>query len=268
MSSDTTVERVQTHIWQEIPEPDNPFATQQARCHGFDVYGEMLGQARWVDMFYLLFRGEPPSPDQARLLETLAVALMNPGPRDPSVHAAMCGGGGGSTAAACLMAALAVGAGQYTGAREVFLAMELWRSCETDFDQWRDALINTSSNQPTDVWPAVERPPGFDPYGTSTSTVVKKTLEQLADCSGAGKVRWLQSQLDSLETAAGCPLAMSGVAAAALSELEFSPEEGEMFYLLLRLPGAAAHALEQRRFGHKTFPFFGLELDPAEKDAQ
>jgi citrate synthase len=179
----------------------------------------------------------------------------------------MCGGVGGSTAAACLMAALAVGAGQYTGAREVFLAMELWRSCETDLGEWRKALINRPTNQSTDVWPAVERAPGFDPYGTSTSKLVKQTLEQLAGCASGGKLSWLQNQLDSLEAAAGYPLAMSGVAAVALSELGFSPEEGEMFYLLLRLPGAAAHALEQRRFGHKTFPFFGLDLESAVKEA-
>lgn len=29
-----------------------------------------------------------------------------------------------------------------------------------------------------------------------------------------------------------------------------------MLYLLLRLPGAAVHALEQKRYGFKRFPFF------------
>jgi citrate synthase len=29
-----------------------------------------------------------------------------------------------------------------------------------------------------------------------------------------------------------------------------------MLYLLLRLPGAAAHALEQKQLGFKRFPFF------------
>jgi citrate synthase len=68
-----------------------------------------------------------------------------------------------------------------------------------------------------------------------------------------------------LETATGLPLALSGVAAAALADLGFTPEQGEMLHLLLRLPGAAAHALEQRHYGHKKFPFFALELedDPA-----
>jgi citrate synthase len=36
---------------------------------------------------------------------------------------------------------------------------------------------------------------------------------------------------------------------------------------LLRLPGAAAHALEQRASGHKQFPFYALELEDAENGA-
>jgi citrate synthase len=51
------------------------------------------------------------------------------------------------------------------------------------------------------------------------------------------------------------------VAAAALADLGLTPDEGEMLFLLLRLPGAAAHALEQRAAGHKQFPFYELELD-------
>jgi citrate synthase len=259
-------QQIQTRIWQEIPEPDNPFATQQARCHGYDVYGEMLGQARWVEMLYLLFRGEAPSADQATMLETLAVALINPGPRDPSVHAAMCGGVGGSTAASCLIAALAAGAGQYTGAREVFEAMELWCSCRTDIDQWRAALT-APFRQTADMWPTMEHAPGFDPHGASTSNVVKQTLEHLAQRASMGPLYWLYKQRSTLESFVDCPLAMSGVAAAVFFELGFSAQEGEMLYLLLRLPGAAAHALEQRQLGHKAFPFFGLELNDATEDA-
>jgi citrate synthase len=33
-----------------------------------------------------------------------------------------------------------------------------------------------------------------------------------------------------------------------------------MLHLLLRLPGAAAHALEQQELGHKKFPFYANDL--------
>jgi len=34
-----------------------------------------------------------------------------------------------------------------------------------------------------------------------------------------------------------------------------------MLHLMLRLPGAAVHALEQKEYGYKNFPFFSAELE-------
>ena len=262
MSAENNKEYVRTRIWLEEPEPGNQFVTRAAYCHGYDVYGEMLGKARWVEMLYLLFRGEAPTSAEADLLETLAVALANPGPRDLSVHAAMCGGTCGSTAASALMAALAVGAGGLSGGREVFLAMQAWVNCDTDLDDWKRYLTQ-SADAKLSVWPSPEHPPGFDPNGTVTSTPVRQTLEGLAGLSTGHRLPWLRANLHILETAAGLPLTLSGVSAAALADLTFTPEEGEMLHLLLRLPGAAAHALEQRQYGHKKFPFFAVEMDVA-----
>lgn len=256
-------EKIHTRIWREEPEPDNPFATRAAFCHGYDVYGEMLGQARWVEMLYLLFRSETPSASQADLLEALAVALANPGPRDALVHAAMCGGVGGSSAAASLIAALSVGAGRYRGAREVFDAMNAWESCGTDLNAW-DAYSQIQDHE-LDSWPRHEHPPGFDPHGVSTATSVCQLLETLARIGVTPRLCWLVLHRRELEKTVGLPLDICGVAAAAFADLGFSPNEGEMLYLLLRLPGAAAHALEQAGYGYKRFPFYPVELadDPA-----
>jgi citrate synthase len=252
--------KIRTRIWREEPEPDNAFATRAAYCRGYDVYGEMLGNARWVEMLWLLFRDEAPSAAQADLLEALAVALANPGPRDASVHAAMCGGVGGSTAASMLMAALAVGAGQLSGGREVFLAMEAWALCGTNLAAWQTHLADLPDIAGS-IWPKPEHPPGFDPHGVTTSIPVKQTLACLASLSAGPRLPWLLQNLHEMEAAARCPLALSGVAAAAFSDLGFTPEQGEMLHLLLRLPGAAAHALEQRASGYKNFPFGTLELE-------
>jgi citrate synthase len=260
MSNTPPAHTIRSRIWREEPEPDNPFTARAAYCRGYDVYGEMLGQARWVEMLFLLFREEAPSPAQADLLETLAVALANPGPRDASVHAAMCGGISGSTAASSLMAALAVGAGQLAGGREVFLAMAGWAACGTDLEAWRQHMA-APVNTPGSIWPDQEHPPSFDPHGVSTATPVTQTLACLARLSGGRCLKWLQENRTELEASAGYPLALSGVAAAALADLEFTPEQGEMMHLLLRLPGAAAHALEQRSAGYKNFPFGSIELE-------
>lgn len=252
-------ERIRTRIWLEEPEADNPFVTRAAWCQGYDVFGELLGRVRWVDMLYLLFKGQPPSTEKARLLEALAVMLANAGPRDPAVHAAMAAGVGGSPAAAALMAALAVGAGQHTGAREVYLAMQAWQHCAQDLSAWR-ALLAAPQRAESGIWPAIEHPPGFDLNATRTALPVQQALQTLAAIGAGPCLPWLSREHASLELAAGHPLALTGVAAAAFTDLGFGPDEGELLHLLLRLPGAAAHALEQRALGHKNFPFFRLEL--------
>jgi citrate synthase len=68
---------------------------------------------------------------------------------------------------------------------------------------------------------------------------------------------WLERQRPDLEAAAGHPLGMTGVAAAAFFELGLDADQAEMLHLLLCLPGAAVHALEQREYGWRRFPFFG-----------
>jgi citrate synthase len=248
-------EVIHSRIWEETPEPDNPFAAAGCFCAGYDVYGELLGQAGWAEYLYLLFKGEKPAPAQARLLENLAVALANPGPREASVHAAMSGGTGGSTHASCLMAALAVGAGQLGGAHEVALAVACWQTCGTDLTAWRERLQNPPGDDAIDVWPAMEHPPGFDPHGASCATPVRQTLAVLKEHSGI--LAWLERQRPDLEAAAGHPLGMTGVAAAAFFELGLDADQAEMLHLLLCLPGAAVHALEQREYGWRRFPFFG-----------
>lgn len=260
MSSERNI--IHTRIWEEVPEPDNPFAAAACFCSGYDVFGDLLPNASWIEYLFLLFRQQRPIPWQTKLLERLAVVVSNPGPRDHSVRAAMSAGAGGSAHAACLMAALAVGAGQLGGAREVAHAMDGWRDCGQDLDAWQRHLKHPPADARADTWPAMEHPAGFDPHGASCPTPIRQTLDCLAGHHPAGIVHWLRRHRVELEAAAGCPLAMTGVAAAVLVELGFTSTQAEMLYLLLRLPGAAAHALEQMGYGWRRYPFFadGVEL--------
>ena len=270
MSESSKRQLYYTKIWREEAEPDNPFAAKACYCHGYDVYGSILQKASWFEYLYLLFKGERPSDAQARLLERLAIALANPGPREVSVRAAMNGGVGGSRNAASLMAALAVGAGQYGGGHEVYLLVNAWQALGADPQAWKQWLSQPNEGYREDIWRPIEHAPGFDPNGESCPTPVKQTLDLLAAISPGSALTWLRDQRESLEVHIGYPLAMSGVAAAAFRDLGMDGHQASMLYLMLRLPGAAVHALEQRELGWKTFPFYGnnIELvkDPGPKE--
>jgi citrate synthase len=162
------------------------------------------------------------------------------------------------------------GAGASGGAREVFNAMEGWQTRGTDLALWQKGVSVKPVDDPADVWPVAGHPAGFDPYGVRCTTPVLQSLAHLASQGCGHSLTWLQANRVALETAAGLPLAMTGVAAAALRDLGFNPEQGEMLFLLLRLPGAAVHALEQKGHSYKNFPFFRIELenDPGPSQAK
>jgi citrate synthase len=250
-------ETITTKIWNEIPEDDNPFAAKVSYCSGFDVYGDLLGKASYIEYLYLLFKLEPPSQNHALLLEGLAVALANPGIRDHSVRGAMNAGVGGSTHASALIAALAVGAGNLGGGREVYIMIKYWEQCGTDINAWEQMIKEPPVEERADVWLAMEHAPGFDPNGASCTLPVKQVLAHMVNIGESDKLEWLQDNRERLEQFAECPLAMSGVAATVLHELQLSSDQAEMLYLLLRLPGAAVHSLEQEKLGWRRYPFFG-----------
>jgi len=254
-------EVIHTRVWEEEAELDDPFAAAACYCRGYDVYGDLLGKASWSEYLYLLFRGERPSKAHVKLMEGLGVVLANPGPRDHSVRAAMNGGAGGSTHAACLMAALAVGAGQLGGAHEVAMAMTAWKDCKQDISAWQAWLRDFPNNESVDVWEPMEHPVGFDPNVARCANPVRQSLAYLANCSSGPVLPWLEMYRADLEELAGHPLALSGVAAAAMVDLGFEVGHGEMLYLLMRLPGAAVHALEQEKYGWRKYPFFGDALE-------
>lgn len=253
---------ISTRIWQEEPEADNPFAAARCYCSGYDVYGELLGKLSWAQYLYLLFRLELPGAQQAEMLEILAVAAAHPGIRDHSVRAAMNAGVGGSTRASALMAALAVGAGNLGGAHEAVAMIRLWHRIGMDLEGWRQYLPDARQRARDDVWFPLEHVPGFDPNGVSCPLPVRQTLAALVRRCPDGRVAWLQDQRADLEKALGYPLAMSGVIATALLDLGFDEAQAEMLFLLLRLPGAAAQAIEQEGQGWRHYPFFGGDLAP------
>ena len=249
-------EQIHTKIWHEQSEDDNPFAAKRCLCAGYDVYADILPNASWSEYLYLLFKLQQPQNWQALLLEKIAIAIANPGIRHHSVRAAMSAAVGSSTSASSLMAALAVGAGKLDGAREIYNMLECWQDCQLDLTKWAQYIQQPSTLTRSDVWGEMEHFPGFDPNGVACALPVKQVMAELTKYTQGSNLIWLAEHQHQLEALTGLPLAMSGVIAAAFKDLAMSPEQAEMLYLLLRLPGAAVHALEQREHGWKKYPFF------------
>jgi len=262
-----TAPEIHSDFWDEEASPDNPFSPSACFCSGYNVYEDLINKVSWVEYLYLMLMKEPPTQQQSALFNALSVALANPGPRDNSVQAAMSAGAGGSTFASSLIAAISVGAGNLGGAHEVSIAMTCWKKFGLNLPLWQSGLtdlLNPPQNnaQRADVWLQIEHAPGFDPHAIHCAKTVIHTLDHLVKLSPSHHLSWLRDHRTKMEAITSHPLAMSGVAAAAFSDLGFEPNQAEILFMLLRLPGAAVHALEQYETGWQKFPFFsdGLHL--------
>ena len=148
--------------------------------------------------------------------------------------------------------------------------MQCWQQCDLDLQKWTER-IQASGHLSTHhtVWQECEHFPGFDPNGTSCALPVRQVLQELVNHSQGTALEWLNQNRLRLENITDHPLSMSGVIAAAFHDLAMSADQAEMLFLLMRLPGAAAHALEQKQLGWRKYPFFADALkvldDPKEE---
>jgi citrate synthase len=251
-------------IWQELAEQDNPFAIRTAYCHGYNVYEDILAKSTWIEALWLMFMGDKPTTQQKLLLEKLAILLMFTSMRDASNRAAMNSGVSGATHAASLMAALAIGSGQYGGAREVYLLVQRWQKTGLNIQLFLTELLEDTledvKSAEADIWHPIEHPLGFDVHTPSCPTSLCQALDTLLEIKQDGALNLLKKHQYELQKKLSGSLSLTGVVAAAFYDLGLSPSQAEMLFLMLRLPSSAVFALEQKQLGWRNFPFFGHQI--------
>jgi citrate synthase len=141
-------ERTSTKIYLEQPSDDNPYIASAAFCHGYDV-SELMAKRSFTDVFYLMFRGELPTPAEVQILQQLMIALINPGPRHPATRAAMNAGIGKTDPAHILPIGAALLGGEHHGGGAVEEAMRfLRRQQNTDAAICAAAQVESSTPIP------------------------------------------------------------------------------------------------------------------------
>lgn len=251
-------QRTATRIWHEQPSADNPYIATSALCQGYDLF-ELMDKRSFVDVFYLLFRGELPSKTEAQLLQTLMVALINPGPRHPATRAAMNVGVGKTDPVHILPIATSVLGGQHAGSGEVEQAMMLFEEYKTT--DARDSvarLLNdidaaeSAQNNPTTL-------AGFGRHYGGIDVMAQTIAQRFLNLDGAGSSLIWGNELAKLLEPHGAGWLTTGVAAAVLSDLGFQPRAGACLFQLLGAPGLLAHGLELASKPILAMPFVSDE---------
>ena len=230
-----------TKIWEEIPSDDNPYNAKAARCHGYDLF-DLMAKRSFVDVLYLLFRGELPTKEEAKILETLMVGLINPGPRHPASRAAMVAGVGKSRSVHILPVASSILGGEYLGAGEIEDSMRFLRkSRRKPAEQIASELSKNIEAQDIED---IRIAPGFGNRNGSIDELAQNTAEKIATLASPGDTFTWGLEFAQAIQPLGLSWLSTGIAAAIFTDLGFQPRAGSGLYQLICAPGLLAHGVE------------------------
>lgn len=233
------VEKAKTSIAYEVPHAENPFLADQHYWHGYDSL-ELAKQRDFTDVLLLMLRGELPSPADKALLNTLMVALANPGPRHPAVRAGMNASIGKTRPEHFLPIACSVLGGQEGGAGEISFAMR---------------FIQANLKQPLSDILTKEQCPGFGSRYGQPDPYLQKILTAIKPLTAAGDaINWCVDVNNAL-LEKGEGILASGLCAAVFSDLGIGMYQAVPLYQLICSPGIIAHAAEYAREPRTSLPF-------------
>ena len=234
-------EKTATKIWQETPSDDNPYNAKSARCYGYDLF-ELMEKRSFIDVLYLLFRGELPNRDQAKLLEILMTALISPGPRHPATRAAMVTGVGKSHPVHILPISSAILGGEYLGAGEIEASMKFIRknkkkSPENVMQELNLADKNLENQKEKFT-------PGFGSKNGSCDQITNNLANIIEKNAKVGDFFIWSKEFVQRLSQYDMGWLPTGLAAAILSDLGFQPRAATVFFQYLGAPGLIAHGVE------------------------
>ena len=248
--------RMQTGFWYEEPADNNPYLNKRAYCYGYDLQ-ELMQHYSYTEVLFLIMRGELPTPEQTGLLTQLQIAFINPGIRHAATRAAINASVGRTDPAHYLPIGLSILSGSHLGAAEIYNSMRFFQArlgqdIQTVLQEFEIQIIE-ASRENTDTHPI----PGFGRHFGDIDPFIQRIARQLAVLSEQNRYLDWGAQLS--EALAGYQMGWlaTGLVAAGMCDLNFTPRQGIGMYQLLCAPGIFAHADEYAQLPLEAFPFVG-----------
>lgn len=222
------------------------------RLRGYPVE-QLIGGVSFVDMIWLMVRGELATESQSALLELALVSAVDHGPQAPSISAARmaatCGVGLNNAVATGvnLLGDVHGGAGQQC----MGVLAQIVNRPEAAREQAVGEVL-------ADLTAAGRHVPGFGhrfhPVDPRRDPLLQAVQEQVD--AGLVDGRFLRAALEIERQLAGgrakpVPMNIDGATAVIYSELGFEPQLGRGLFVLSRSVGILAHAWEETQSGQR-----------------
>lgn len=240
-----------TAICYEKPSIENPFVAEKMFLHGYDLI-ELIKNKSFVDILLLLNTGEMPSADSVQLMNALMAGLINLGPRNPGIRAAMTAGISKTRPSHLLPIGLMVSGGTHCGATSVELSMNFIKK---NSQMQPEAFLLQTKELPKSGQSDFSGYPGIGSIFSSRDKVTCDIAQHISRLPAVGKnFRWLEKLIKTLNDK-NIDWLPGGLAAAVLLDLGISPREGIGLFQLICAPGIIAHGFEQTHKPVSSMPF-------------
>jgi citrate synthase len=213
---------------------------------GYDLV-ELIGNVPFPSVLYLLYTGELPEPNVAKLIDAVMVASIDHGPGAPSALAARTAISGGAPLGAAGAAGL-LSLGKFHGAA-VQDSMEAIQSVVALSDEG-DTLAVAADRVVAEWRQAKRRISGFGHRQHKRQDPRLTRLFGLAEeASVSGRyLAAAQALEEALKRVLGkdLPINIDGAMAAVLCEIGFPPDLANAVFMVARMTGILAHAQEEQ----------------------
>ncbi len=215
------------------------------RVRGHDI-GQLMGSVGFGAAVYLILRGELPDEKTARLMDAILVSSIDHGVTPPSALAARTiASTGGSLGASVAAGILAIN--RYHGGAIEDCARQLAHIAER-CESGGDAPDEVAEAVLDEMKQVGRRMSGF---GHRVHTSDPRTLQmfELAVAAGVdGRHMKAARAVERVFASSGrkLPMNVDGAIAAVLADMGFEPASMNGLFMIARVPGLIAHALEEQ----------------------
>ena len=207
---------------------------------------KLMGNISFAQAIFLVLTGDMPSPDVGRLVDTIFVSSVDHGASPPSVLAARTVASTGSELNAAIASGVLAISRYHGGAIEE--GMRLFLAIDERMEKNQKSEQETARIVLAEMREKGKRASGFGHRIHTQDPRTQKLFALAEELKIAGKhVRIARAVEKELENALGksLPINVDGAIAALLCELGISPEIGNAFFIIARVPGLVAHIHEE-----------------------
>jgi citrate synthase len=218
---------------------------------------DLIGSVSFVEMIWLMVRGDRPTAAQAKLLECALVASVDHGPQAPSIAIARMAMTCGVELNTAIASATGVLGDVHGGAGQ--LCMELFEEIrsepgsEADLARAVDVVLERFVAQHGKIIPGYGH--RFHPVDPRTEPLLRIVEEGAAAGAVSGRYAAIGREVEAgirRRTSKPIPMNIDGATAVIFSELGFPPPLGRGLFILSRSVGILAHAWEQSQQGGRN----------------